>query len=123
MDENTMYQFIGFMTSIFRLRKYAEVFLFSQDEKQKQLLAYIMQNPSDDIRQLIAIAVSHHIPLMTDVLHNCDDKTFEEYLGALFIQLNDESTKVGLKVSNVLQQVLLLTFENNCKDRKRVQEI
>ncbi len=93
------------MTSIFHIPKYAELFLFSKDEKHKQMLAYIMQNPNEDIRQLIAIAISSHIGLMTEVLTTCDDKSFEEYVGALFMQLNDESTKVGLKVVNVLQKV------------------
>jgi len=53
----------------------------------------------------LPLAIRSHIPKITAVLDQCDDNTFDEYIGTLFQQLNDDSTEVGLKALDIIRKV------------------
>lgn len=105
VDEPFLGRFVNFLTTIFKHEKYAERFLFDTSVEGKQLLAYIIQNKYTELRQLLPLAIRSHIPKITAVLDQCDDNTFDEYIGTLFQQLNDDSTEVGLKALDIIRKV------------------
>ena len=93
---------MNFMATIFRYEKYAELFLF---ENSTAILAYILQHKAVEIRQLVVLAIRNHVPKITTILEQSDETTFSEYIGALFIQLNDENSEVGLKALDIIRRV------------------
>jgi len=106
LNEQFLLRFVNFLTTIFKHEKYADKFLFDNSVEGKQLLAYIIQNKYTELRQLLPLAIRSHITKITAVLDQCDDNTFDEYVGTLFQQLNDESTEVGLKALDIIRKIV-----------------
>ena len=110
------------MATVFKYEKYAEQFLFDNSAESKQLLSYIANHKEVEIRQQIPLAIRHHIPKITSILEKSDDKAFSEHLSALFKQLDDESTEVGLKALDIILRVIyfMLFFSYISLDSKGI---
>ena len=105
-DENFSNNFHYFMEQLLRNEYAAEKFLMDSSPSHKALLQGLLSYEDEKFRQLIPIALESYIPQITAYLNNADDSLVEEYLGALFLQLNDDSTSVGFKLLKIFEQII-----------------
>ena len=105
-DENFSNNFHQFMEQLLRNEHAAEKFLMDSSPSHKALLQGLLSYEDEKFRQLIPIALESYIPQITAYLNNADDSLVEEYLGALFLQLNDDSTSVGFKILKIFEQII-----------------
>jgi hypothetical protein len=104
-DENLDSIFHNFITQVFRVPSVVESFIMDSSPAHRELITSLMMNEEEKWREILGIALAHYVPNIVAYLSGADDKLLEEYLSAVFVQLNDPSTSIGLKALNNLQRI------------------